>query len=199
MRKILIYHRIFFFPSVLGRQYIQDKQIMVTFLGGVPTTFDHTNEQWDYPNAWPPLQHIVVKGLMNTGDEWAQELAYEIASRWVKSNFVAYNETGHMYEKVSRKNEKENFAGGSDDDDDDDQSFENSTTQPSSVVTDRVVNTTFNWDSDGRTESSWICCTYSGRDCRRTKMILHRLCCFLIRRKTRTKWREYLLLPRQTI
>ncbi|EEB13930.1 Trehalase precursor, putative [Pediculus humanus corporis] len=80
-------------------KYIQQKQIMVTFLGGVPTTFDHTNEQWDYPNAWPPLQHIVVKGLMNTGDEWAQELAYEIASRWVKSNFVAYNETGHMYEK----------------------------------------------------------------------------------------------------
>lgn len=81
-------------------QYIQDKQIMVLFLGGVPTTLDHTNEQWDYPNAWPPLQHMMIIGLMNTGDEWAQELAFEIANRWVKSNYVAYNETGHMYEKV---------------------------------------------------------------------------------------------------
>lgn len=73
---------------------------MVEFLGGIPTTLDHSGEQWDYPNAWPPLQHMVIVGLMNTGDIWAEELAFEIASRWVKSNFVAYNETGHMYEKV---------------------------------------------------------------------------------------------------
>ncbi|KAK6644318.1 hypothetical protein RUM43_000585 [Polyplax serrata] len=80
-------------------KYIQDKKIMVTFLGGVPATLEHTNEQWDYPNAWPPLQHIMIIGLMNTGDESAKELAYELASRWVVSNYVAFNETGHMYEK----------------------------------------------------------------------------------------------------
>ncbi|KAK6617639.1 hypothetical protein RUM44_005227 [Polyplax serrata] len=80
-------------------KYIQDKKIMLTFLGGVPATLEHTNEQWDYPNAWPPLQHIMIIGLMNTGDESAKELAYELASRWVVSNYVAFNETGHMYEK----------------------------------------------------------------------------------------------------
>lgn len=74
---------------------------MVEFLGGIPTTLQHSGEQWDLPNAWPPLQYMVIMGLLNTGDVWAKELAFEMASRWVRSNFVAYNESGHMYEKVN--------------------------------------------------------------------------------------------------
>ena len=30
--------------------------------GGIPTSFDNSGQQWDYPNAWPPLQHILVSG-----------------------------------------------------------------------------------------------------------------------------------------
>ena len=30
--------------------------------GGVPTSFENSGQQWDYPNAWPPLQHILVSG-----------------------------------------------------------------------------------------------------------------------------------------
>jgi|GEM_PF-4287046 len=71
--------------------------------GGIPTTLEHTGEQWDYPNAWPPLQHIMVEGLARSGDDWAKELAFDIASRWVRSNYEAYNKTGHMFEKVNYK------------------------------------------------------------------------------------------------
>ncbi|KAL0271426.1 UNVERIFIED_CONTAM: hypothetical protein PYX00_008531 [Menopon gallinae] len=93
-------------------KYVQQRGIMPNYLGGVPTTLYLTNEQWDLPNAWPPLQHIMVMGLYQTGDAYAMELAYEIANRWVKSNYVAYNETGHMYEKYDATSVGGHGTGG---------------------------------------------------------------------------------------
>ena len=31
--------------------------------GGVPTSMMDSGQQWDFPNAWPPLQHILVAGM----------------------------------------------------------------------------------------------------------------------------------------
>lgn len=79
-------------------KYLEKTQIMIN-LGGIPTTLEHTGEQWDYPNAWPPLQYIMIVGLHQTGDNWAQDLAFEITEKWVRSNYKAYNESNAMYEK----------------------------------------------------------------------------------------------------
>ncbi|XP_050583012.1 trehalase-like isoform X5 [Bombus affinis] len=79
-------------------KYLEKNQIMLN-LGGIPTTLEHSGEQWDYPNAWPPLQYFVIMSLNNTGDPWAQRLAYEISQRWVRSNWKAFNETHSMFEK----------------------------------------------------------------------------------------------------
>ncbi|KAJ8983512.1 hypothetical protein NQ317_012003 [Molorchus minor] len=78
-------------------KYLQNKNIM--YPGGIPTTVEHTGEQWDYPNAWPPLQHMMIIGLNNTGNDHAVRLAYEIAEKWVRSNHKAFLETDAMYEK----------------------------------------------------------------------------------------------------
>ncbi|CAH1103606.1 unnamed protein product [Psylliodes chrysocephalus] len=78
-------------------KYLQNENIM--YQGGVPSSIEQTGEQWDYPNAWPPLQHMMIVGLHNTGDEFAMRLAYEIAERWVRTNYQAFNESGHMFEK----------------------------------------------------------------------------------------------------
>ncbi|CAG9816903.1 unnamed protein product [Phaedon cochleariae] len=78
-------------------KYLQNKNIL--YPGGIPTTVEHTGEQWDYPNAWPPLQHMMIVGLNNTGDEHAKRLAYEIAAKWTRSNYKAFKQSGAMYEK----------------------------------------------------------------------------------------------------
>lgn len=80
-------------------KYLQNKKIQ--YPGGVPSSVEHTGEQWDYPNAWPPLQHMMIVGLNNTGDEYAVRLAYELAESWVRSNYKAFKEKDAMYEKVS--------------------------------------------------------------------------------------------------
>ncbi|XP_015513506.1 trehalase isoform X1 [Neodiprion lecontei] len=79
-------------------KYLEKSQIMI-HLGGIPATLEHSGEQWDYPNAWAPLQWIMIRALNNTEDPWAQRLAYEISQRWVRSNWLAFNETGYMFEK----------------------------------------------------------------------------------------------------
>lgn len=77
------------------------------FAGGVPTTLRDTGEQWDFPNAWPPVQHMLIEGLEALGTPEAQRLALRWAQRWVFTNYVAFNGTGAMLEKVEERGEFE--------------------------------------------------------------------------------------------
>jgi len=81
------------------KTYIEESTILKC-RGGIPTSLKHSGEQWDYPNAWPPLQYIVIMALEATEDTWAQNVTVEIARRWVLSNFRAFNASHVMYEKV---------------------------------------------------------------------------------------------------
>ena len=54
--------------------------------------------QWGYPNGWPPLQRIVVQGLMNYG---YQEDAQRIAKKYVELVEVCFEKTGHLWEKYN--------------------------------------------------------------------------------------------------
>lgn len=79
-------------------QYINQTGID-DFPGGVPNTLYHSGEQWDFPNAWAPMQYLLILGLENLKDERASSLAFKWAERWVQSNYVAFSETNAMYEK----------------------------------------------------------------------------------------------------
>ncbi len=75
------------------------KQNLDVFPGGLPTSFQHSGQQWDFPNCWPPLEHILVQGLEKTGIAKAKEMAYEIAAKRVKGCYVNFSQKGHMFEK----------------------------------------------------------------------------------------------------
>lgn len=64
--------------------------------GGLRTTPLRTHQQWDSPNGWAPLQWIAVVGLRNYGE---QQLAQEIAQKWLHTVAVTYAETGKLLEK----------------------------------------------------------------------------------------------------
>ncbi len=64
--------------------------------GGVRTTTVATDQQWDMPNGWAPLQWIAVMGLARYGHD---DLARDIAARWLKTVRTAYGETGRLLEK----------------------------------------------------------------------------------------------------
>nr|XP_029716844.1 trehalase isoform X4 [Aedes albopictus] len=69
--------------------------------GGVPNTMADTNEQWDFPNVWPPMQHMLIVGLDGLNSQEAKDLAFKWAQRWVRGNYLAFNETHAMFEKYS--------------------------------------------------------------------------------------------------
>ncbi|KAK9187750.1 hypothetical protein WN944_019149 [Citrus x changshan-huyou] len=66
---------------------------------GIATSLTRSGEQWDFPNGWAPLQHMIVEGLAKSRSQEAKSMAQDIAMRWINSNYVAYKETGAMHEK----------------------------------------------------------------------------------------------------
>ncbi|KAK3235138.1 hypothetical protein CYMTET_54640 [Cymbomonas tetramitiformis] len=68
--------------------------------GGVSTTLRQTGEQWDFPNAWPPLQHMIIEGLNTAGGDPGATFAKQLARRWVLASRSAFDKTGHMHEKL---------------------------------------------------------------------------------------------------
>jgi len=66
--------------------------------GGIKATEKNTNQQWDAPNGWAPLEWMTIWGL----DRCAQsDLARDIATRWVKLNVDVFQRTGKLMEKYN--------------------------------------------------------------------------------------------------
>lgn len=80
-------------------KYFEREINETAFMGGIPSSLTNANEQWDFPNAWPPLQEIAIIGLDATEDHKAQEIAREYSMRWVQSNQLGFLQTGKMFEK----------------------------------------------------------------------------------------------------
>ncbi|TQD96418.1 hypothetical protein C1H46_017913 [Malus baccata] len=66
---------------------------------GIATSLTNSTQQWDFPNGWAPLQHMIVEGLLNSGLEEAKSTAEDIAVRWIRTNYVAFQKTHTMHEK----------------------------------------------------------------------------------------------------
>ncbi|XP_076064089.1 trehalase-like [Oratosquilla oratoria] len=89
---------------VVGRvlNYLEQNQVN-KFHGGVPASLFRSNETWDLPNGFAPLQHILILGLEKAGkhDPQAKDLALNLASRWILNNFNTYHNSTppSMFEK----------------------------------------------------------------------------------------------------
>ncbi|MFZ1301266.1 MAG: alpha,alpha-trehalase TreF [Candidatus Microsaccharimonas sp.] len=77
--------------------------------GGLLTTLIDNGQQWDAPNGWAPLQWVAIKGLERYGHN---ELADEIASRWVSLNERVYAKSHKFVEKYNVTTEDGLGGGG---------------------------------------------------------------------------------------
>jgi len=72
------------------------------YSGGIPASLFDTSQQWDFPNGWSPLEHMIIEGLRRSSSSKMQERAYELAEKWVLTNLFVYEKTGnHMWEKYN--------------------------------------------------------------------------------------------------
>mmetsp|Transcript_61311 Transcript_61311/g.109208 ORF Transcript_61311/g.109208 Transcript_61311/m.109208 type:complete len:576 (+) Transcript_61311:68-1795(+) len=81
--------------------------------GGVSTTTMCSGQQWDAPNAWAPIELMLIEGLDSLGHfPEAKDLANEIASAWLHSNIEAWMSAGVMFEKYDAGRPGWSGAGG---------------------------------------------------------------------------------------
>uniref|UniRef100_A0A8C9SFV7 Trehalase n=1 Tax=Scleropages formosus TaxID=113540 RepID=A0A8C9SFV7_SCLFO len=92
-------------------QYLEDSGAL-KYQNGVPSSMTASGQQWDFPNAWPPLQHMLIEGLSNLNTTKAKEVAFDLAQRWIRTNWLAYVKYGHMYEKYSVEGDGKPGGGG---------------------------------------------------------------------------------------
>lgn len=95
-------------PTAMRRVYARVEELLDTRAGGIATTNLVSGQQWDEPNVWPPLQYILMQGLLNTPLEvsadnteqttqdyvWTQDLALELAQRYLDSTYCTWRVTG---------------------------------------------------------------------------------------------------------
>lgn len=79
---------------------------------GIATSLMETGQQWDFPNAWAPIQHMIIEGLMMSGSRKARAMAMAITRAWLQSNYVAFLNSGHMLEKYDARYCGEVGGGG---------------------------------------------------------------------------------------
>ena len=75
------------------------KELGVFDYYGLPTSLINSGQQWDFPNVWPPLQHVAVEGLMNSRNPQHREMGERLAKRFIKNCYLLWKDTGYMYEK----------------------------------------------------------------------------------------------------
>ncbi|CAH1391065.1 unnamed protein product [Nezara viridula] len=80
--------------------------------GGTPSSLKYTGEQWDFPNAWPPLQAFFIQGLDRIGSVPASEAAFFFANRFVQSSYKGFKDTGFMFEKYDSLEAGKTGGGG---------------------------------------------------------------------------------------
>ncbi|PAA85041.1 hypothetical protein BOX15_Mlig022144g1 [Macrostomum lignano] len=85
-------------PQVLD--YL-DKSGALVYPAGVPFSLsgNQSHQQWDFPNVWPPYQHMLVTGLANTSNKRARQLARRLATGWLRAGLAAWRRDGVMHEK----------------------------------------------------------------------------------------------------
>ncbi|RTE70816.1 hypothetical protein BHE90_014775 [Fusarium euwallaceae] len=90
-------------PFAVLNAYSRVAEYLDTKAGGIPATNFRTGQQWDQPNVWPPLMHILMAGLQNVPPTFGimdpsfvelRRLALKLGQRYLDSTFCTWYATG---------------------------------------------------------------------------------------------------------
>ncbi|XP_055348056.1 trehalase-like [Paramacrobiotus metropolitanus] len=108
-------HNVTVTDSQFMQQVLQaaDVQKVIGYPGGFPCSFSKSSDrhtQWDFPNAWPPLQTMLIEGFLHNPD--FREMAVDWAQKWVSAVFTGFSATSHLYEKYDANTAGAYGSGG---------------------------------------------------------------------------------------
>jgi len=105
-------------PGTARKIYDRVARYLDLRAGGIPATNFPTGQQWDQPNVWPPLMHVLMEGLLNVADGAAKngkagkddekgvqavkDLALRLGQRYLDSAFCTWYATGGSTSETPR-------------------------------------------------------------------------------------------------
>jgi alpha,alpha-trehalase len=98
-------------PLAVQRAYSRVSAYLDERRGGIPATNFRTGQQWDQPNVWPPLMHVLMQGLQNTPATFGEDdpahrevhaLALRLGQRYIDSAFCTWWATGGSTSETPR-------------------------------------------------------------------------------------------------
>ncbi|KAK9394921.1 trehalase [Crotalus adamanteus] len=91
--------------------YLEESSAL-SYTNGLPTSLTQMGQQWDLPNAWAPVQHMVILGLAKSSSPRARELAFSLAQCWLQMNLAVFEKYGGMFEKYDVEGDGKPGGGG---------------------------------------------------------------------------------------
>ncbi|KAK6023417.1 alpha,alpha-trehalase, partial [Ostertagia ostertagi] len=84
-----------------------------SYVGGIPTSLQlQSKQQWDFPNGWSPLNHMIIEGLRKSDDPRMQQKSFLLAEKWILSNLHVFESDQVMWEKYDVVSASPRLGGG---------------------------------------------------------------------------------------
>jgi len=82
--------------------------------GGVATTLVDDGQQWDWPNAWPPIQYVMTEiARRYKGElEIARWIEANVSQSFINAASIGWKESGYMHEKYDVLHVGDSGKGG---------------------------------------------------------------------------------------
>ncbi|KXN69246.1 glycoside hydrolase family 37 protein [Conidiobolus coronatus NRRL 28638] len=96
----------------LSKVYNKVAEIGEKYPGGIPSTLLPSHLQWDLPNSWPPLEYVLIYGMLQVRDHLQDEaqkkklydLALKQSQTYFNSAFCGWYSTGGSIEGILERN-----------------------------------------------------------------------------------------------
>uniref|UniRef100_A0A915Q3K9 Trehalase n=1 Tax=Setaria digitata TaxID=48799 RepID=A0A915Q3K9_9BILA len=73
---------------------------LLQFPGGIPASLIRSsNQQWDYPSGFAPINHMVIEGLRKSNHPIMQQKAFELANKWINRNYEVYQSDHKLWQR----------------------------------------------------------------------------------------------------
>uniref|UniRef100_A0A0R3RLU0 Trehalase n=1 Tax=Elaeophora elaphi TaxID=1147741 RepID=A0A0R3RLU0_9BILA len=93
------YETLDYSKSVKVIEFMKRSRVL-DYPSGIPSSVSKSGQQWDLPYGWPPMQHMIIEGMRKSGDYEAQQLAFKLARKWVMANYIMYQKTKKIQDKI---------------------------------------------------------------------------------------------------
>lgn len=81
-------------------RYLNSYKI-TNYKGGVPVSLFESGEEWDLPNTYPHVMHLIIVGMNKTHIPIAKHLAFAMARQWLKYSLRAFNKDQKMHARYN--------------------------------------------------------------------------------------------------